>query len=75
MIHIVRTKKGDKIMSRNSNSAMRQFIENKDNYSKRQPENRNLYNGLANLAAAIGDIEAKLDLIIQKFGPLQQKHS
>jgi hypothetical protein len=59
-------------MSSNSNAAMKQFIENKDQYSGNQPENSNLYNGLANLAEAIGDIEAKLDTVIQQLAILQQ---
>lgn len=61
-------------MSSNSNAAMKQFIENKDRYSSNQPENFNLYNGLANLAAAVGDIEAKLDTVIQQLAVLQQRH-
>ncbi len=59
-------------MSSNSNAAMKQFIENKDRYSNTQPENFNLYNGLANLAAAIGDIEKKLDTVIRQLEILQQ---
>jgi hypothetical protein len=59
-------------MSSDANDAMKQFIENADRYSDNQPENFNLYHGLANLAAAIGNIEAKLDLIIQQLAALQR---
>lgn len=59
-------------MSIDSNNAVKQFVENANRYSDRQPENFNLYHGLANLAAAIGNVEAKLDLIIQQLATLQR---
>ena len=59
-------------MSSDSNAAIKQFIENADRYSDRQPDNFNLYHGLANLAAAIENAEAKLDFIIQQLAELQR---
>jgi hypothetical protein len=59
-------------MSSDSNAAIKQFVENADRYSDRQPENFNLYHGLANLAAAVGNIEMKLDIVIQQLTSIQQ---
>jgi len=59
-------------MSSDFSAAVKQFVENADRYSDRQPENFNLYHGLANMAAAIGNVEAKLDVIIQQLATLQQ---
>jgi hypothetical protein len=59
-------------MSIDSDAAMKQFIANADNYSDNQPENFNLFHGLANLAAAVGNIEAKLDFVIQELAALQR---
>jgi hypothetical protein len=59
-------------MSSDSNAAIKQFVENADRYSDRQPENFNLYHGLANLAAAVANIEMKLDIVIQQLTSIQQ---
>jgi len=59
-------------MSTDTNAAIKQFVENADRYSDLQPENFNLYHGLANLAAAVGNIESKLDIIIHQLAELQR---
>jgi hypothetical protein len=59
-------------MSSDSNAAIKQFVENADRYSETKPENFNLYHGLANLAAAVGNVETKLDFIIQQLAELQR---
>jgi hypothetical protein len=63
-------------MSSDSNAAIKLFEENMRNYSSNpdKPENYNLYNGLANLAAAVGNAEAKLDIVIQQLAALQQRN-
>ena len=60
-------------MSPNSHTAERSFAENFRLFGPGDPEKDNLYSGLANLAAAITQIQRTLAFIDQRLSHIEQK--